>query len=252
MPLKVFHSPFSFTINFALLGIISIKYFFMNNLNNPIFYPVLKAFLGWGIQKFWKKSSKCSFLKPFLLQDTLASWVWGLCNMNFSLILMTALVAVVPTLVSGRSCPIFYEEKCEEVPREVCEVSGTSSYRGIFFHPNQLPWHNPQASESLNVIMNRNWNVRLSLFMKSIVRRSLVKSVVKPIEVSFFIPINSLDIILRQGRLRDGLWTGMWDCPSWGLRSLEGVWKEQLCRSKLDLGETFFKSFPFVEKTAIH
>ena len=137
----------------------------MNNLNNPIFYPVLKAFLGWGIQKFWKKSSKCSFLKPFLLQDTLASWVWGLCNMNFSLILMTALVAVVPTLVSGRSCPIFYEEKCEEVPREVCEVSGTSSYRGIFFHPNQLPWHKPQASESL-----ARW------FMNCFVRLSLVKS----------------------------------------------------------------------------
>merc|ERR1719385_491742 len=43
---------------------------------------------------------------------------------------MTALVAVVPTLVSGRSCPVVFEQKCEEVPREVCEGSDTSSYRG--------------------------------------------------------------------------------------------------------------------------
>ena len=60
--------------------------------------------------------------------------------MKFSLIFMALLLAFTPTLVTGTSDPCEWvdEEKCETVPREVCDVSGTSSYRGMFSYPNQL------------------------------------------------------------------------------------------------------------------
>ena len=48
--------------------------------------------------------------------------------MNFSLALLIGFMVFMPALVTGESCQTVYEEKCEMVPRQVCNVNNDSVY----------------------------------------------------------------------------------------------------------------------------